>query len=67
MLANSMKSALLQGDVAIRNVGLQSDVAEMQKQEARVKAQAALYAEARERLMKTGLNEADKKTLERLD
>jgi methyl-accepting chemotaxis protein len=67
LLANAMKSALLEGGIAIRNVGLQSDVAEMQKQEARVKAQNALYAQARDRLHKIGLSESDKKIVDRLD
>ena len=56
MQANAMKSALLEDGVAIPNIGLQSDVAQMQKQEARVKQQSTLYAAARDRLKATGLS-----------
>ncbi|MGH8810150.1 MAG: methyl-accepting chemotaxis protein, partial [Noviherbaspirillum sp.] len=49
-LAANMKSALLEGGVAMRNIGLQTDVAAMQKEELRTKAQNKRYAEARDKL-----------------
>ena len=67
MQANAMKSALLEAGVAIRNIGLLTDVAEMQKQEARVKQQNTLYAAARERLKAGGLNPSDQKIVDNLD
>jgi methyl-accepting chemotaxis protein len=58
-----MKSAMLESGIAMRNIGLQSDVELMQKEEAKVKAQQARYAEALGRLEKLGLDEAEKKVL----
>jgi len=61
LLAATMKSALLEGGVAMRNIGLQSDVGAMQKEEARVKEQNRRYAEARDKLSALGLTDAEKK------
>ncbi|MEC4721393.1 methyl-accepting chemotaxis protein [Noviherbaspirillum sp. CPCC 100848] len=60
-LVATMKSALLEGGVGMRNIGLQSDVGEMQKEEARVKAHNKRYAEARDKLAALGLTDAEKK------
>ena len=59
-LAATMKSALLEGGVAMRNIGLQTDVGAMQREEARAKEQETRYAEARDRLAALGLNDAEK-------
>lgn len=59
-LVATMKSALLEGGLAMRNIGLQSDVGEMQKEEARVKVQSRRYADARDKLTALGLTEAEK-------
>ena len=59
----AMKSAMLETGIAMRNIGLQSDVTMMQKEEAKVKAQAALYAGARTRLQSAGLDEGEKKLM----
>jgi len=59
--ADTMKNALLEAGLAMRNIGLQSDVSEMQKEEARTKVLNARYAEARDKLMALGLNDAEKK------
>ncbi|HVK93403.1 MAG TPA: methyl-accepting chemotaxis protein [Noviherbaspirillum sp.] len=67
MLAATMKSALLETGIAMRNIGLQSDVTAMQKEEARVKAQNARYAEARDKLIALGLNGAEKKIVGDID
>jgi hypothetical protein len=53
----AMKSAMLETGIAMRNIGLQSDVTMMQKEEAKVKAQSALYAGARTRLQSSGLDD----------
>lgn len=58
---DAMKNALLAEGIAMRNIGLQSDVGEMQKEEARIKAVNALYVEARGKLMALGLTDAEKK------
>jgi methyl-accepting chemotaxis protein len=64
--AATMKSALLEGGIAMRNIGLQSDVGAMQKEEGRVKAQNKRYAEARDKLAALGLTDAEKKLLAEL-
>ncbi|HEY0846476.1 MAG TPA: methyl-accepting chemotaxis protein [Noviherbaspirillum sp.] len=63
VLAATMKSALLEGGVAMRNIGLQSDVGAMQKEEGRVKEQNKRYAEARDKLSALGLTDAEKTVL----
>ncbi len=64
--AIAMKSAMLESGIAMRNIGLQSDVELMQKEEAKVKAQQALYSEALGKLEKLGLDDAEKKVLAEL-
>ncbi|QBE65300.1 methyl-accepting chemotaxis protein [Pseudoduganella lutea] len=64
--ATAMKSAMLESGIAMRNIGLQSDVELMQKEEAKVKAQQARYVEALGRLEKLGLDAAEKQTLAEL-
>jgi len=63
ILATKMKSALLESGIAMRNIGIQSDVSAMQKEEAKVKAKAKEYAEARDKLVAAGLNDAESKIL----
>ncbi|HQR97466.1 methyl-accepting chemotaxis protein [Polaromonas sp.] len=60
-LAATMRSALLEGGIAIRNIALQSDVGAMQAQEARGKAERKRSAQARDKLLATDLSEAEKK------
>ncbi|TFW09244.1 HAMP domain-containing protein [Oxalobacteraceae bacterium OM1] len=62
-LVETMKSSLLEGGVAMRNIGLQSDVGQMQKEEAQVKAQNKRYADARDKLSALGLSEAEKQVV----
>jgi len=61
--AQSMKSAMLETGIAMRNIGLQSDVSLMQKEEEKVKANRARYDAARSKLQSLGLNDAEKKVL----
>jgi len=61
--AQSMKSAMLETGIAMRNIGLQSDVSLMQKEEEKVKANRARYDAARSKLQGLGLNDAEKKVL----
>ena len=63
MLANNMKSALFEGGIAMRNIGIQSDVGEMQKEEGKVKLQRKKYDEARDKITSLGLSEDEKKIL----
>ncbi|AZP14326.1 methyl-accepting chemotaxis protein [Undibacterium parvum] len=62
-LANAMKSALFEGGIAMRNIGLQTDVAEMQKEDGRVKAQRKLYDDAKNKISELGLVDDEKKIL----
>jgi methyl-accepting chemotaxis protein len=47
----------------MRNIGLQSDVALMQKEQDKVKVQSKRYEDARAKLQSAGLNDAEKKVL----
>ncbi|MEC5218193.1 methyl-accepting chemotaxis protein [Actimicrobium sp. GrIS 1.19] len=62
-LAATMKNALLEGGIAMRNIGLQSDVALMQKEEQAVRQQQKRSDVAREKLLAYGLSETEKKLL----
>jgi methyl-accepting chemotaxis protein len=61
--AGAMKSAMLETGIAMRNIGLQSDVSLMQKEEQKVKDQRARYDKALNDLKAQGLNDAEKKVL----
>ena len=56
----AMKAAQLEGVVSIRSIGLHSEVAGMNKEEARLKEQWKLFAQAREQLMALGTTEEEK-------
>ncbi|HEY8101663.1 MAG TPA: methyl-accepting chemotaxis protein [Burkholderiaceae bacterium] len=60
LLATSMKNALLEGGIAMRNIGIQAEVDSMQKEDIKANAQRARYAEMRNQLISTGLTEAEK-------
>jgi methyl-accepting chemotaxis protein len=62
-LVATMKSAMLETGIAMRNIGLQSDVALMQKEQEKVKVQSKRYEDARAKLQAAGLDEAEKKVL----
>ncbi|MBC3920749.1 MCP four helix bundle domain-containing protein [Undibacterium sp. CY18W] len=63
-LAATMKSSMLEGGIAIRNIGLQSDIGEIDKQKAISKKQQTRFAEARDKLIALGLNDEEKKILD---
>ena len=67
VLASSMKNALLEGGLAMRNIGLQTEVDSMQKEEAMAKLQRARYAELRNKLIGTGLSEVENKIVIEID
>jgi CheY-like chemotaxis protein len=66
VLANEMKSAMLEAGIAMRNIGIQLDVAEMQREDARVKFQRKRFEEARDRLTKLGLSAEEQAVLSRI-
>ncbi|GIZ51648.1 methyl-accepting chemotaxis protein [Noviherbaspirillum aridicola] len=59
-LANAMRSALLEGGIAMRNVGLQYSTPEMQREEAKATAQRKRFQEAQNRLLALGLGAEEK-------
>ena len=59
--ASTMKSALLEIGVSMRNIGLLSDVSAMQKEEERIKANRKKYADSKEKLLTLDLLDAEKK------
>jgi methyl-accepting chemotaxis protein len=61
--AEAMKSAMLETGIAIRNIGLQSDVALMQKEEAKVNLQHKRYDAARDKLQRLGAGGVEKEIL----
>jgi len=61
--AVAMKSAMLETDIAMRNIGLLADVSLMQKEESKINEQRKRYETARDKLHSLGLNDAEKKTL----
>ena len=63
----TMKSAMLETGIAMRNIGLQADVGEMQKEEGKVKEQHQRYGAAHDKLQSIGLSEIEKKTLAGID
>jgi methyl-accepting chemotaxis protein len=63
VLVATMKSAQLQSGIAIRNIGLQSDVAAMQKEDARITLLSRSYEQARGALLALPLSAAEKARL----
>ncbi len=61
--ASIMKSAMLETGIAMRNIGLQSDVSLMQKEEQKVKDQRALYEKALADLKTLGLSSEEQGVL----
>ncbi|MGZ3237412.1 MAG: MCP four helix bundle domain-containing protein, partial [Burkholderiaceae bacterium] len=59
-LAASMKSALLEGGIAMRNIGIQSEVAAMQKEYETAASYRALFLESRDKFVSTGLTDTEK-------
>src|SRR5450830_1018429 len=63
-LAAAMKSSMLEGGLAIRNIGLQTDLGEIEKQKIIIKKQRERFNEARDKLVAPGLNDGEKKILD---
>ena len=59
-LTTTMKSEQLEGVVAIRSIGLHTEVVKMNQEEARLKEHRKLFSEAREKLMAMGATDAEK-------
>lgn len=65
-LANLMKSSLYESGIAMRNIGIQSDVGEMQKEEGRLKTQRKLYDDSKEKISALGLSDDEKKIVDEI-
>ncbi|HVL76468.1 MAG TPA: methyl-accepting chemotaxis protein, partial [Noviherbaspirillum sp.] len=65
-VANEMRSALLEGGLAMRNVGLQYSTPEMEKEEAKLKVQRKRFEEARATLASHGLSEAEQQIVAKI-
>jgi methyl-accepting chemotaxis protein len=63
-LAIIMKGAILEAGIATRNIGLQTEVLAMQKEEAGVKLNRKKYAEAKDKMLNYKLSDEEKKLLE---
>ncbi|MBR7777678.1 methyl-accepting chemotaxis protein [Undibacterium rugosum] len=63
-LAASMKTALLEGGIAIRNIGLQSDLSELEKQKVLVKNQRTRFLESRDKFTALGVSADEQKILQ---
>ena len=59
----TMISATLEAGIAMRNIGLQADVAAMQKEQDKVKQQGVRFDKARARLEAIGLTDTERKLL----
>ncbi|WP_395399431.1 methyl-accepting chemotaxis protein [Pseudoduganella sp. UC29_106] len=62
----AMKTAILEGGIAIRNIGLSSDVAAMQREHRNVAAQKARFETARQGMMAFELVPEERASVERL-
>ncbi|MGZ3182054.1 MAG: methyl-accepting chemotaxis protein [Telluria sp.] len=67
VLANRMKSAMLESGVAMRNIGLQGDVEAMQREQQKVADKGKEYAEARDKLVSSGLSDTEKQVIDNLN
>ncbi|MEO8407959.1 MAG: MCP four helix bundle domain-containing protein, partial [Oxalobacteraceae bacterium] len=65
-LASTMKSALLEGGIAMRNIGLQSDLQKMQAEYEEVKKQRKLYIGLQAKLVASGLTDDEKTFIHKL-
>ncbi|NMM27096.1 MAG: HAMP domain-containing protein [Glaciimonas sp.] len=65
-LASTMKSALLEGGIAMRNIGLQYDLQKMQSEYEEVKKQRKLYIGMQDKLVAIGLTDNEQKLIHNL-
>jgi methyl-accepting chemotaxis protein len=59
-VASAMRSAVLEGGIAMRNVGLQYSTPEMQKEEAKALVQRKRFQEAQDKMLALGLSAEEK-------
>jgi methyl-accepting chemotaxis protein len=66
VLATKMKSALLEGGIAMRNIGIRSDINAMQAEETAINARQQDYDLARDQLLATGLDSRESAIFEEM-
>jgi methyl-accepting chemotaxis protein len=64
--ANIMQGALLEAGLAMRNIGMLSEVAAMEQEKAKVQAQQKRYEQARVALSELGLTEAERQSVDEI-
>jgi methyl-accepting chemotaxis protein len=64
--ANAMRGALLEGGIAMRNVGLQYSTPDMQREEAKAQAQRKRFQEAADKLVALGLSGEEKAMVDKI-
>ena len=64
--AITMQNALLEAGLAMRNIGMLSEVAAMEKEKAKVQAQQQRYEQARAELARLGLSGAEQQSVARI-
>ncbi|GAB4087436.1 methyl-accepting chemotaxis protein [Hydrogenophaga soli] len=65
-LTSTLKSELLEGVIALRSIGLQADVAAMNREEERLRNHRKGFAQARDQLMAMGTTDEEKKIFDQL-
>ncbi len=60
VLANTMRGAVLEGGIAMRNVGLQYSTPDMMREEAKAEAQRKKFLAAQDKLLELHLNDTEK-------
>ncbi len=66
-LTTILKAAQLEGVVAVRSIGIYTDVAAMNKEEAKLKIQNRLFTETRKKLMALGMSEQTRAVFDNID
>ena len=65
-VASMMRSAVLEGGIAMRNVGLQYSTPEMQKEEAKAQVQRKRFQDAQDKILALGLSDEEKAIVARI-
>ena len=65
-VAQEMRTALLSSAVSVRNMGLQTTVENVQKDEAEAKKQRSMYLQAKAKLEASGLSDQEREILSHL-
>jgi methyl-accepting chemotaxis protein len=67
VLTNSMKSTLLEEGISMRNIGIQTEISDMQRENDKVKQLKKKYVDIKAKLVNAGLNPDESKMLSEID